>query len=80
MRTPNYEQLRTDHDIKIIDSCSVGLVEVGKEDDVERLKQLIQNGESDDKLHTACEIVIAWIKFAQDLKNDLEVQRLAGYL
>jgi len=72
--------LRTDHDIRVIDACSVALVEVGKDDDIERLREQIESGHSGDNLQTACEIAIAWIRFAQDLKNDLEVQRQAGYL
>ena len=74
------DTLRTDHDIRVIDACSVALVEVGKDDDTQRLRAQIEGGDSEDKLHTACEIAIAWIRFAQDLKNDLEVQRQAGYL
>jgi len=60
---------------RIVDATSIGLVEVGKDDDVARLQSLIENGESQDqngkpqdKLTTACEIAIAWIRFAQDLK------------
>lgn len=74
------KELLTDWDRRIIDSVSTGLIEVGKDDDVSRLQILIENGESQDKLRTACEISIAWIRFAQDLKNELETQRKAGYL
>lgn len=74
------KELLTDSDRKIINSVGMGLIEVGKDDDVLRLKTLIENGESQDKLKTACEISIAWIRFAQDLKYELETQRNAGYL
>jgi hypothetical protein len=74
------ESLRTDWDNRIIDSVSIGLVEVGLDDDVTRLQLLIEQGESKDKLRTACEIAIAWIRFAQDLKNDLKERESWGYL
>lgn len=38
--------LRTDWDRRIIDAVSVALVEVGKEDDVKRLREQIENGSS----------------------------------
>jgi len=74
------QSLRTDRDRRIIDSIAVSLVEVGKDDDTERLLAAVMNGESEDKLHTACEIAIAWIRFAQDLKEELRVKEAAGYL
>jgi hypothetical protein len=74
------QSLRTDRDRRIIDSVAVSLVEVGKDDGVERLLAAVMKGESEDKLHTACEIAIAWIRFAQDLKEELRVKEAAGYL
>lgn len=40
------ESLRTDRDRTIIDAVAAGLVEVGKDDDVARLRTLIEGGES----------------------------------
>lgn len=74
------DPIRTDKDRRIIDAVAVGLIEVGKDDDIERLRKLIEGGESSDHLHTACEIAIAWIRFAQDLKEELRAHRAAGYL
>jgi hypothetical protein len=74
------DPLRTDWDRMIINAVSVALIEVGKEDDVKRLREHIENGTSEDKLNTACEIAIAWIRFAQDLKEELRAKRAAGYL
>ncbi len=74
------EPLRTDWDCRIIDAVSVALIEVGKDDDIQRLRQQIEAGPSDDKLQTACEIAIAWIRFAQDLKEELRAHKAAGYL
>ncbi len=74
------DPLRTEWDKKIIDAVSIALVEVGREDDIQRLREQIENGKSEDKLHTACEIAIAWIRFAQDLKEKLRAQKAAGHL
>lgn len=74
------EPLRTDKDRRIIEAVAVGLVEVGKDDDIQRLRGLIEGGESEDHLETACEIAIAWIRYAQDLKEELRAKRAAGYL
>lgn len=74
------EPLRTDKDIRVIDAVAVGLVEVGKSDDIQRLRKLIEEGESSDKLHTACEVAIAWIRYAQDLKEEMRASRAAGYM
>lgn len=74
------EPLRTDNDHRIIDAVAIGLVEVGKDDDIQRLRGLIEGGESEDHIGTACEIAIAWIRFAQDLKEELRAKRFAGYL
>lgn len=72
--------LRTDKDRRVIDAVAVGLIEVGKEDDIQRLRTLIEGGESADHLQTACEIAIAWIRFAQDLKEERRSQKAASYL
>lgn len=74
------DPLRTDWDIKVIDATSAALIEVGKDDDIQRLREQIEKGPSEDKLHTACEIAIAWIRFAQDLKEELRSLKAAGYL
>lgn len=74
------DPLRTDWDRRIIESVAVALVEVGKDDDIARLRQQIEGGESDDKLQAACEIAIAWIRYAQDLKEELRASRSAGYM
>jgi len=72
--------VRDGRDDLVIDAVSIGLVEVGLEDDVQRLRELIESGSSDDKMHTACEVAIAWIRFAQDLKHELREKRMNGYL
>lgn len=74
------KDLTTDWDKLTIDFISNSLKEVGKDDDVDRLRSLIEDCHSQDKLKVACEIAIAWIRQAQDLRNELEVQRKAGYL
>ena len=57
-------------DKRIIDAVSVALDgKIGQEDDIARLRKQIENGGSDDKFHTACEIAVAFIRFAQDLKT-----------
>lgn len=70
----------TDWDHRIIDGVSVALHgQIGQPDDVERLMRQIQDGPSPDKLKTACEIAVAYIRWAQDLKrerNDAAVYRL----
>ena len=61
----------TDHDHRIIDATSIALQgKIGYNNDVERLRKQIELGNSDDKLHTACEIAIAFIRWAQDLKRE----------
>lgn len=42
---------------------------IGQDDDVARLREQIELGSSDDKLRTACEIAVAFIRWAQDLKS-----------
>lgn len=61
----------TDRDHRIIDSTSVALEgRIGSEDDVHRLVNQIKcGGGTKDKLETACEIAIAFIRWAQDLKH-----------
>ena len=57
-------------DHRIIDSASYALEgKIGQPDDVDRLYKQIEGGESDDKLKTACEIAVAFIRWAQDLKH-----------
>mgnify|MGYP003475976486 FL=1 len=74
------KDLTTDSDKIMIDFISNSLKEVGKDDDVARLRTLIENSQSQDKLKLSCEFTIAWIRQAQDLRNELEIQRQAGYL
>lgn len=74
------KDLTTDYDKIMIDFISNSLKEVGKDDDVARLRSLIEDCQSQDKLKIACEVAIAWIRQAQDLRNELEIQRKAGYL
>ena len=60
----------TDDDHRIIDATSFALNgKIGQDDDVARLCQQIELGSSDDKLRTACEIAVAFIRWAQDLKS-----------
>lgn len=75
------DNIATDWDKKIIDAVSLALDgEVGGADDIDRLRKQIENGPLDDNLHTACEIAVAFIRWSQDLKNENENQRMAGYL
>jgi hypothetical protein len=63
------EIYRKDFDKRIIDGVSVALDgEIGRADDVERLMSVIT---SEDKVKTACEIAVAFIRFAQDLKANI---------
>ncbi len=58
-------------DHKIIDGVSIALDgRIGFADDVERLRSQIEGGSSQDKLKTACEIAVAFIRYAQDLKEE----------
>lgn len=72
--TPTQELLpcpvATDWDHRIIDGTSVALKgEIGMADDVMRLKKLVESGPAKDKLETACEIAVSFIRWAQDLKR-----------
>jgi hypothetical protein len=61
----------TDNDHRIIDATSIALNgKIGQDDDVSRLRQQIELGSSDDKLRVACEIAVAFIRWAQDLKRE----------
>lgn len=63
----------TDADSAIMSAVSYALKgKIGQEDDVERLKKEIEGGQSTDKLRTACEIAVAFIRLVQDKKADLE--------
>jgi hypothetical protein len=65
--------IATDHDRRIIDAVSYALDgRIGSDDDVERLRKQIEGGSSTDKLKTACEIAVAFIRWAQDLKDARE--------
>lgn len=59
----------TDWDHRIINGVSVALKgRIGEDNDIIRLQQQIEGGGSEDKLKTACEIAVAFIRYAQDLK------------
>jgi hypothetical protein len=61
----------TDHDHRIIDAVSYALKgRIGEDDDIQRLREQIEGGDSVDKMDTACEIAIAFIRWAQDLKAE----------
>ena len=61
----------SDWDHRIIAATSQSLGgEVGREDDLNRLRRAIEDGEGDDKLKTACEIAMAFIRWSQDLKRE----------
>lgn len=60
----------TEWDHRIIDSTSVALAgKIGRDDDVERLMQQVNDGPASDKVKVACEIAVAFIRWAQDLKR-----------
>lgn len=66
----------TDQDHRIIDGVSYALKgHIGGYDDVQRLREQIERGSSDDKMRTACEIAVAFIRWAQDLKADRRRRR-----
>jgi len=61
-------------DKKIIDAVSVALDgKIGQEDDVARLREQIENGGSENKINTACEISVAFIRLTQDLKAEIKI-------
>ena len=61
-----------DWDHRIVDATSIALGgNIGKKDDVKRLMKVINDGPGEDKLKVACEIAVAFIRWAQDLKNDI---------
>lgn len=63
-------KIASDRDHRIIDAVSIALDgKIGQDDDVQRLKEQVEGGDSDDKLKVACEIAVAFIRWAQDLKN-----------
>ena len=60
----------TDRDHRIIDGVSIALKgQFGGEDEGKRPREQIEGGSSEDKLNTACEIAVAFIRWAQDLKE-----------
>lgn len=69
----------TDWDHRIITGVSVALDgKIGQQDDVERLRTQIEGGPSEDKLKVACEIAVAFIRWAQDLKQQRDLARQVG--
>lgn len=63
-------KVATDWDHEIINAVSIGLEgQIGGKDDVKKLRAQIEGGSSKDKLETACEIAVAFIRWAQDLKG-----------
>ncbi len=66
----------TEWDHRIITGVSVALDgKIGQQDDIERLRSQIENGPSQDKIKVACEIAIAFIRWAQDLKRQRDAAR-----
>ncbi len=62
----------TDWDHRIIDSVSYALHgNIGTSDDVERLRAVITPKDGD-TTRVACEIAVAFIRWAQDLKAELD--------
>ena len=60
----------TDADHRIIDAVSIALKgRIGSEDDVKLLREAIEGGPCEDKLKVACEIAVAFIRRADDLKR-----------
>jgi hypothetical protein len=73
-KTPSPGANATSLDHTIIDATSVALDgRIGAEDDVKRLRQQISS--SLDPLNTACEISVAFIRWAQDLKAERDELR-----
>lgn len=62
----------TDRDHQIIDAVSIALDgRIGYVDDAVRLRaNILCGGGRNDKLLTACEIAVAYIRWAQDLKQE----------
>jgi len=65
----------SDWDHRIIDATSISLGDVGREDDLNRLRRAIEDGEGNDKLKTACEVAMAFIRWSQDLKQERDTYR-----
>ena len=66
-------RIATDWDHRIIAGTSYCLGgKSGLDDDVDRLLYQIENGSSENKLRTACEIAVAFIRWAQDLKQEIK--------
>jgi len=64
------DSFTTAEDKRIIDAVSIALKgRIGDTDDVLRLYEQVSKGSSENKLYTACEIAIAFIRFAQDMKE-----------
>jgi hypothetical protein len=69
-KLPNSERYCSDWDHRVITGVSLALGGmVGLADDVDRLMQQIVRGHSTDKMKTAVEIAVAFIRFSQDLKR-----------
>lgn len=66
----------SDWDHRIITAVSIALGgEIGRADDLNRLRRQIEDGSCEDKLKTACEIAIAFIRWSQDLKRERDEAR-----
>jgi len=69
IKLPNSGRYCSDWDHRVITGVSLALGGmVGLADDVDRLMQQIVRGPSTDKMRTAVEIAVAFIRFSQDLK------------
>ena len=63
----------TIEDHKIISEVAVRLGgRAGRSDDVSKVMNMVECSGSEHKLMTACEIAVAFIRYAQDLRDDKE--------
>jgi len=66
-------KLVTDKDSMRINATSDALGgKIGQDDDVQRLVDEIENGTGENKVEVACEVSVAFIRFAQDLKKKIK--------
>lgn len=71
-------KVATDWDHRIITSVSCALHgSIGTEADVERLRSIITPKDGD-TTRVACEIAVAFIRWAQDLKAEINVLKSNG--
>jgi len=64
------QHVTTDHDKNVLNAVSYALDgKIGQHDDIARLRHEIESGSNRDKLHVACEIAVAFIRWSRDLKT-----------